>query len=108
MEGGLRRPHRPFRVIGVLAVVLSTALISLQFTTPDERAGARPIPDKTNLGSLGERLNAATVAMASANPNASDPSIASSARDRLFQEFAKWEGRQHQYSNDRRKVKVAS
>jgi hypothetical protein len=95
MEGGLRRPYRPFQVIGVLAAVLSTALISLQFTTPDERAGARPIPEKDNLGSRGERLNANTIAIVSGNPNATDAAIASSARDRLFQEFVKWEGRQH-------------
>jgi hypothetical protein len=53
-----------------LAAVLSTALISLQFTPPDERAGARPIPDKANLGTLGERLNANTIVIVSNNPNA--------------------------------------
>jgi hypothetical protein len=62
----LRRPHRPLQVIGVLAAVLATALISLQFTPPDERAGARLIPDKPTLGALGERLNANTIAMLSA------------------------------------------
>jgi hypothetical protein len=70
MEGGLRRPYRPTQVMGVLAAVLSTALISLQFTPPDERAGARPIPDKASLGALGERLNANTIAIVYDNPNA--------------------------------------
>jgi hypothetical protein len=56
--------------MGVLAAVLSTALISLQFTPPDERAGARPIPDKASLGALGERLNANTTAIVADNPNA--------------------------------------
>jgi len=58
----LRRPYRPRQVLGVVATVLSTALISLQCTSPEERAGARPIPDKPNLGSRGERLNANAVA----------------------------------------------
>jgi hypothetical protein len=75
MEGGLRRPYRPLQVIGVLAAVLATALISLQFTPPDERAGARPIPDKPNLGALGERLNANTIAIVPGNPNATYLSI---------------------------------
>lgn len=75
MEGGLRRPYRPLQVIGVLAAVLATALISLQFTPPDERAGAWPIPDKPNLGTFGERLNANTIAAVSGNPNATYLSI---------------------------------
>jgi len=83
MEGGLRRPYRPIQVIGVLAAVLSTALVSLQFTPPDERAGARPIPDKPNLGSLGERLNANTIAVVSGNPNATYLTIAYDMSDVL-------------------------
>ena len=64
MEGGSRRPYRPLQVVGVLAAVLSTALISLQFTPPDERAGVRPIPD---IGTLGERLNPSTIAIVADN-----------------------------------------
>ena len=64
MEGGSRRPYRPLQVVGVLAAVLSTALISLQFTSPDERAGGRPIPD---IGTLGERLNPSTIAIVAGN-----------------------------------------
>ena len=83
MEGGLRRPYRPLRVIGVLAAVPATALISLQFAPPDERAGAWPIPDKPNLGALGERLNASTIAIMSGNPNATYLSIAYDMSDAL-------------------------
>jgi hypothetical protein len=119
----LRRPYRPLQVIGVLAAVLSTALISLQFTPPAERAGAQPIPDKPSLGALGERLNANTIAIVSGNLNAtylsksaimtdagstSQPSLAAerpqnvggatqdpAAHDELFQEFVNWQSRQH-------------
>jgi len=83
MKGGLRRPYRPLQVIGVLATVLATALISLQFTPPDERAGAWPIPDKPNLGAFGERLNANTIAIVSGNPNATYLSIAHDLSDVL-------------------------
>ena len=66
-----------------MAAVLSTALISLQFTPSDERAGARPIPDKPSLGALGERLNANTIAIVSGNPNATYLSIAYDLSDVL-------------------------
>jgi uncharacterized protein len=38
--------------------------------------GARPIPDKPNLGTIGERLNANTIAIVSGNPNGTYLSIA--------------------------------
>jgi hypothetical protein len=66
-----------------LAAVLATALISLQFTAPDERAGALPIPDKPSLGAFGERLNANTIAVVSGNPNATYLSIAYDPSDVL-------------------------
>jgi len=78
MEGGL---WRPYQVVGVLAAVLSTALISLQFTPSDERAGARLIPDKPNLGTLGERLNANTIAIVAGDPNATYLTIAHDMSD---------------------------
>ena len=83
MEGGLRRPYQPLRVVGVLAAVLSTSLIFLQFTPLDERAGARPIPDKPNLGTLDERLNANTIAIVAGNPNATYLTIAYDMSDVL-------------------------
>ena len=75
MRGGLRRPHRPFQVFCVLVATTLTAAVSLQFG-PAGRASGLPIPDKPNLGSLGERLNANTIAIVSGNPNATYLSIA--------------------------------
>src|ERR1700733_1209393 len=75
MWGGLRRLHRPFQVLCVLVAISLTAAVSLQFG-PAGRAGGQPIPDKPNLGSLGERLNANTIAIVSGNPNATYLSIA--------------------------------
>jgi hypothetical protein len=75
MRGGLRRPRWPFQVCCVLAAVLLTAVLSLQFVSA-ERAGGRPVPDKPNPGSLGERLNADTISIVSGDPNATDLDIA--------------------------------
>jgi uncharacterized protein len=82
MRGGLRRPSRPFQVLCVSVVLLLTAALSLPFVFA-ERAGARPIPDKPNLGSLGERLNANTIAIVSGNPNATYLTIAYDMSDVL-------------------------
>jgi len=60
MGGGPRRPLRPVQVICVLAAVLPTAANSQQFG-PIGRAGSRPVPAKTYLVALGERLNANTI-----------------------------------------------
>jgi TRAP transporter TAXI family solute receptor len=65
-----------------LAVVVLTAALSLQFGFTG-RAGARPMPDKPNLGSLGERLNANTIAIVAGNPNATYLSIAYDMSDVL-------------------------
>ncbi len=78
----MRRPQRPFQVLCLLVAVVLTAIAFLQFT-PAVRAGARPIPDKPNLGSLGERLNANTIAIVSGNPNATYLSIAYDLSDVL-------------------------
>jgi TRAP transporter TAXI family solute receptor len=75
MRGGSPRPNRPFLVVCVWAAVLLAAAVSLQFT-PSAAAGARAIPDKPNLGALGERLNTNTVAIVSGNPNATYLTIA--------------------------------
>jgi len=82
MRGGVRRPQRPIQVLCVLAAVVLTAAMSLQFGFT-ERAGARPIPDKPNLGSLGERLNANTIAIIAGNPNATYLTIAYDLSDVL-------------------------
>ena len=65
-----------------MAALALTVAVSLQFV-PSERAGRRPIPDKPNLGALGERLNANTVAIVSGNPNATYLSIAYDLSDVL-------------------------
>jgi uncharacterized protein len=82
MRGGWGRPHRPFQVLCVLVAVVLAAAFSLQLGFA-QRAGARPIPDKPNLGSLGERLNANTIAIVSGNPNATYLSIAYDMSDVL-------------------------
>ncbi len=82
MWGGLRRPHRPLQVICVLVAVMLTAAFSLQFGFA-ARAGVRPMPDKPNLGTLGEQLNANTISIVSGNPNATYLSIAYDMSDVL-------------------------
>ncbi len=73
--GGLLRPIRPFQVVCVWAAVVLVAAVSLQFG-PSERAGVRAMPDKPNLGALGERLNTNTISIISGNPNATYLTIA--------------------------------
>jgi uncharacterized protein len=82
MRGGLRWPHRPFQVMCVLAAVLLTAGFSQQSGFAGH-PGARPIPDKPNLGTLGERLNGNTIAIVSGNPNATYLTIAYDMSDVL-------------------------
>jgi TRAP transporter TAXI family solute receptor len=82
MREGSRRPYRPSQVICVLAAVALIVVLPIQFGFA-ERAGVRPIPDKPNLGSLGERLNANTVSIVSGNPNATYLTIAYDMSDVL-------------------------
>jgi hypothetical protein len=58
VTGRLRRPYRPFQVIGVLVAVLPIAGTSL---ITAERAGTRSVPAKPNLAEAGERLDARTI-----------------------------------------------
>jgi uncharacterized protein len=82
MKGGLRWPLRPFQVLCVLVAVVLTAAFSLQ-TVFAAHPGARPIPDKPSLGTLGERLNTNTVAIVAGNPNATYLTIAYDMSDVL-------------------------
>lgn len=98
----MRRSRRPFQVSCVLVAVLLAAALSLHFVSA-ERAGGRPVPDKPNPGSLGERLNANAIAIVYGNRNATNLNIAGrwlsqnrkklapaatpEGRDQLFQEF---------------------
>src|SRR6202161_4330193 len=75
MGGGSRRPLRPYQVFCVWVAVALTAAFSLQFAFIGG-VGARPIPDKPNLGTIGERLNANTIAIVSGNPNGTYLNIA--------------------------------
>jgi uncharacterized protein len=84
MRGGLRWPQRPFQVICVLVAVLLTAAFSLPSVFAAHTGpGGRPIPDKPNLGTLGERLNTNTIAIVSGNPNATYLTIAYDLSDVL-------------------------
>jgi uncharacterized protein len=84
MKGGLRWPQRPFQVMCVLVALAAAAAFSLQSVRAAHwAAGGRPIPDKPYLGSLGERLNANTVAIIAGNPNATYLTIAYDMSDVL-------------------------
>jgi TRAP transporter TAXI family solute receptor len=82
MRGGLRWPHRPFQVICVVVALALTAGFSQQSVVAG-RPGSLPVPDKPNLGTLGERLNTNTVAIVSGNPNATYLTIAYDLSDVL-------------------------
>lgn len=82
MTGGSRWPQRPFQVLCVLVAVVLAAAFSLQ-TVFAAHYGPRPIPDKPNLGSLGERLNANTIAIVAGNPNATYLTVAYDMSDVL-------------------------
>ncbi|MGB6534528.1 MAG: TAXI family TRAP transporter solute-binding subunit [Xanthobacteraceae bacterium] len=79
----MRWPQWPFQVLCVLAVVVLTAAFSLQSSFARHGGGGEPIPDKPNLGSVGERLNANTIAIVSGNPNATYLTIAYDLSDVL-------------------------
>ena len=83
MRGGLRWLTRPFQVVCVLVAVLLTAAFSLRPGFAGHADGNVPIPDKPNLGSLGERLNANTISIISGNPNATYLTIAYDLSDVL-------------------------
>lgn len=83
MRGGLRWLHRPFQVLCVLVAVLLTAAFSLSASFAGHSGGGAPIPDKPSLGTLGERLNANTIALISGNPNATYLTIAYDLSDVL-------------------------
>ncbi len=82
MQGGSRWPQRPFQVLCVLIAVVLAAAFSLQAVFA-AHYGGRPMPDKPNLGSLGERLNANTIAIVAGNPNATYLTIAYDMSDVL-------------------------
>src|SRR5215207_5615296 len=79
MWGGLRRPSGPFQVICVLVAAVLAAAFSNSITHAQQRGpgpGSRPIPDKPNLGAVGDRINSNTIAIVSGNINATYLTIA--------------------------------
>jgi hypothetical protein len=66
-----------------LVAVLLTAAFSLRSGFAGH-SGERPISDKPNLGGLGERLNANTIAIVSGNPNLASRQIADLAEAGWF------------------------
>lgn len=82
MRGGLRWLHRPFQVLCVLVAVLLAAAFSLASSFA-QHPGRQPIPDKPSLGSLGERLNANTIAIVSDSPDTTYLAIAYDLSDVL-------------------------
>src|SRR5437764_9359094 len=76
MGGGARPVFRPWKSIclflGVIAALASAPALA---QTQTQRAGG-PLPNKPQLGNLGERINSNTIAVISGNPNATYMSIA--------------------------------
>jgi TRAP transporter TAXI family solute receptor len=74
MGGGGRPVFRPWDLV-CLFLGLSVALASAPVLAQTQRAGG-PVPNKPQLGQLGERINSNTLAVISGNPNATYMSIA--------------------------------
>jgi hypothetical protein len=67
----------PFQVPCVLAAVVFAAAFSISTAFAQQvRGGNLPVPDKPNLGSIGERMNSDTISIVSGNINATYLSIA--------------------------------
>jgi TRAP-type uncharacterized transport system substrate-binding protein len=76
MWRGLRRPFGPFQVICVLVAVVLAAAFSNSTADAQKGAGNRPLPDKLNFGTMGDRINSNTIAIVSGNINATYLTIA--------------------------------
>jgi len=67
----------PFQVTCVLAAAVFAAAFSISTAFAQQvRGGNQPLPDKPNLGSIGERINSNTISIVSGNINATYLSIA--------------------------------
>jgi uncharacterized protein len=73
--GGLRRPFRPWISVAFFSALIAFVSSDPAFSQSRVRSGA-PLPNKPELGSAGERLNANTIAIVSGNLNATYLSIA--------------------------------
>jgi uncharacterized protein len=75
--GSLRRPKWPSILYCVLVAVAFSAAISISPSDAQRaRPGLVPLPDKPQLGSLGEQINTNTIAIVSGNINAAWLTIA--------------------------------
>ncbi len=67
----------PFQVTCVLAAVVFAAAFSISTAFAQQvRGGNQPLPDKPNLGSIGERINSDTISIVSGHINATSLSVA--------------------------------
>ena len=67
----------PFQVTCVLAAAMFAAAFSISTAFAQQvRGGNQPLPDKPNLGGIGERINSNTISIVSGNINATYLSIA--------------------------------
>jgi uncharacterized protein len=73
--GGLHRPFRPWISVAFFSALMAIVSTDPVFAQSRPRSGA-PMPNKPELGSAGERLNANTIAIVSGNLNATYLSIA--------------------------------
>jgi TRAP-type uncharacterized transport system substrate-binding protein len=77
--GCLRRPKWPSTLFCVLVAVVLAAAVSISPSDAQQqraRPGLVPIPEKPQLGTLGERINSNTIAIVSGNINAAWLTIA--------------------------------
>src|SRR3954469_880429 len=73
MSGGGRPVFRPWKLV---CLFLAFALSTFADQASAQRAANGPVPNKPQLGALGERINTNTIAVISGNPNATYMSIA--------------------------------
>jgi TRAP transporter TAXI family solute receptor len=73
MSGGGRPVFRPWNFV---CLFLAFALSFFSHQASAQRSANGPVPNKPQLGALGERINANTIAIISGNPNATYMSIA--------------------------------
>ena len=73
MSGGGRPVFRPWTFV---CLFLAFALGTFANPASAQHAGGAPVPNKPQLGALGERINSNTIAIISGNPNATYMTIA--------------------------------
>lgn len=74
--GGLRRPFRPWISVALFSTLIALIASDPAFSQSSRGRNGTPMPNKPELGTAGERLNANTIAIVSGNLNATYLSIA--------------------------------